>query len=327
MKKELYKSLYNVASLDAFATVEGNIVFTDSQAGTILGRHLEAIDPTIFEKQYPELVALIAGFTIDNTGGVAEYITSLKVDATGEFKEAGDKSTNKGKVTLKGDQSQIPVYEFEATSDWSDNQVKRLDTQGVNLVNRLLQGHDQIYKRDIDTITLVGIADRASSVGILNNTNFTSEAAGGEVETLTAKQRYEAIADLINDQHSAVNNTMAYKANRVIMPSRVRNALNVQYSDTSDPISVYNLLRRTFPDVELLETFRADTTARGGDLATSATVAISTNEMVGKIRIPEPLTVGEIYRLGSFHHAVDSRYRVAGYDLLEGLGGRRLTGL
>ena len=136
MDKKLYKALFNVVSLDAFASTESR-VFKDTAAGTILGRHLEAIDPTIFEKQYPELALLNAGFEVDNTGGVAEFITSLRIDTIGGFKEASDKDKNKGKVTLTGGTSQIPVYEFQANSDWTDNQVKRLDQEGVNLVNRL----------------------------------------------------------------------------------------------------------------------------------------------------------------------------------------------
>lgn len=326
MKKELYKKMYNVTALDSLAQKDKN-TFNDSMAGTILGRHLEAIDPTLFEKQYPELAALAAGFDIDNTGGVAEFITSLRVDVAGEFTESGDKSSNKGKITLKGEQSQMPVFEFEANSEWSDTQVKRDDLAGINLVNRLLEGHDKIYKRDIDRISLVGISSRPSSVGILNTTAFASTAAGSLITAMTAAQRFAAIAALINDQWSAVNNTVAYKANTIIMPSRVRNALNLQYDGLTSPKTVFKLLQETYPDVTFLETFRADTIANGGNLATSATVAVSTNSEVGKIRIPEALTIGQIYDKGSFHHAVDSRFRVAGYDVLEGAGGRRLTGL
>ena len=332
MDKKLYTALYDTESLDAFSNTDRDIFraprkgkFGDS-AGTILGRHLEAIDPTIFEKQYPELALLTAGFEIDNTGGVAEFITSLRVDTAGEFKEAGDKDKNKGKITLRGGQSQMPVYHYYSNSDWDDTQVARLDQQGINLVNRLIAGHDQLYKRKIDEIGLVGITER-SGLGLLNNTGFASSAAAGTVDTLTALQRYNAIADLINAQHSSVNNTPAYKANRVIMPARVMNFLNVQYTGLTTPMTVLKVLQETFPTVEFVETVRADTTENGGDLATSAVVAVSTNREVGVVRIPQPLTIGEIYRLGSFHHAVDSQFRIGGYDLLEGAGGRRLTGL
>jgi len=291
MDKKLYAKLFNVTALDALAVVENN-TFNDTQAGTILARHLEHIDPTIFETQYPDLAALTAGFEVDNSGGVASTITSLKVDESGEFRQAGDKDSNKGKITLHGAESQIPVFEYEATSEWSDTQIQRADQQGVNLVNRLLTAHDKIYKRDIDRVSLIGLEDVPLSRGLLNTTAFTSTAAGDNIEDMTPKQRYEAIADLINDQHSSVNNIMLYKANRVIMPVRVRNALNVQYEGITTPMSVYNVLRQTFPEVELIETFRADTLANGGNLSVSATLAVSNHGSVGKIRVPEALTIG-----------------------------------
>ena len=46
-----------------------------------------------------------------------------------------------------------------------------------------------------------------------------------------------------------------------------------------------------------------------------------------KMRIPVPLTVGEIVKMSSFDFRVDSKYRIAGLDILEDSGGRILTGL
>jgi hypothetical protein len=45
------------------------------------------------------------------------------------------------------------------------------------------------------------------------------------------------------------------------------------------------------------------------------------------MRIPQPLTIGEIVRRGSFNHAVDYKYRIAGLDVLEDSAARILTGL
>ena len=45
------------------------------------------------------------------------------------------------------------------------------------------------------------------------------------------------------------------------------------------------------------------------------------------MRIPQPLTIGEIIKVGSFDFHVDSKYRIAGLDVLENTAGRLLTGL
>jgi hypothetical protein len=59
----------------------------------------------------------------------------------------------------------------------------------------------------------------------------------------------------------------------------------------------------------------------------SATVAYANSDEAMKMRIPLALTIGEIVKLGSFNFHVDSKYRIAGLDVLEDTAGRILTGL
>jgi hypothetical protein len=61
--------------------------------------------------------------------------------------------------------------------------------------------------------------------------------------------------------------------------------------------------------------------------ATDKAVAFSTSEESMQMRIPMPLTIGEIVKQRSFSYNVESMFRIAGLDILEQDSGVILTGL
>ncbi len=313
-------TLYNLASFEAFCDSASQRGFTDAYAGTVLARNLTAVDPRIFEKKYPELALINSGIEADNSGGYARRIQSLRLQDLGGFTTSGDASDNKGKISLAGEDSFLRVVERESHSKWTDSEIREAELQGINLPQRYVQAHNRIYMREVDQIGLTG---GIGNEGLLNYSGFASDSAGGAIGTLTAVEKYEAFADSITTQRNAVNNTPEYSTNRVVMPVDVMNDLTATILDTAaGSSSVLAALRANFPDVTFMSSFRA------GDVGgVSATVFYSNNTEVMKMRIPQPLTIGEIIKLGSFDFQVDSKYRIAGLDVLEDTGGFILTGL
>ncbi len=312
--------IYNLDSLKKLEAQSTLAMFKDSDAGVILARSLTHVDPKVFEKKYPELVFMNSGITIDNSGGYVQRIQSRRIEDLGGFANAGDAADNKGKISLKGDQSAIKVIEREAHSKWTDTQIKQAELENRNLVTDYIQAHNKIYMRELDQAGYTGVG---GNLGLLNYTGFTSGAASGAIGTLTPQQMYDEIAGLLTDQWNGVANTVEYKANRVDMPVSVLNVLNVTILNTaSGSSSVLKGLQDNFPGVEFRGTERAEDV--GGN---SVTVAYSNNEESMIFRLPLALTVGEIIKTGSFDFQVDSKYRVAGVDFLEDTSGRILTGL
>lgn len=313
-------NLYDLARFQAFADSGSAAGFQDSDSGVVLARNLTAVDPKIFEKKFPELAFVNSGVQVDNSGGYAKRIQSLRTQEIGGFANAGDQSGNKGKISLAGEDSFLKVLEREAHSKWSDSEIKEADLQGINLVSRYVQSHNGIYLREIDEAGYVGMN---GNEGLLNSTAFTSGAAAGAIGTLTAQQMYDEFAGLITDQHNGVNNTPEYMATRVDMPIPVMNTLKSTMLNTAaGSSSVLKALQDNFPDVTFRSTFRANDV--GGS---SVTAAYSVNDEAMKMRVPVPLTIGEIVKISSFNFQIDSKYRVAGLDVLESTAGRLLTGL
>jgi hypothetical protein len=312
-------NLYNLDSFQGFQDSITTSGFADSFAGTVLARNLTAVDPKIFEKKYPELAFVNSGIQADNSGGYSAQIQSLRIQALGGFRNAGDAADNKGKISLAGEDSFIKVTERQAESKWTDSEIKQAELQNINLPQRYIQHHNAIYLREVDEIGLTG--GQLGNPGLLNF-GFAATSSNA-IGTLTPIQMYEVIADLIIDQRNTVNNTPEYSANRVIMPVDVMNTLSVTILNTAaGSATVMRALQDNFPDVQFLASFRA------GDVGgASATVAYSNSDEAMKMRIPLALTIGEIVKLGSFNFHVDSKYRVAGLDVLETTAGRIVTGL
>jgi hypothetical protein len=320
------ENAYNIPSFEAFCDSASRAGFADSYAGTVLARSLTQVDPRIFEKKFPELAFVNSGIEANNTGGYARRIQSLRLQALGGFTTAGDASGNKGKISLAGEDNFLVVVERESHSVWSDSEIKEADLQNINLPQRYIQYHNMIYMREVDQIGLVGVDD-GPSTGLLTG-DFETSSASGSVDSLTAQEMYDEIATLINTQRGLINNTPEYSANRVIMPTRVYNAYQSTILDTAaGSKSVLRALQDNYPDVQFLASPRGDTVDNGGDLATSTVVAYSNNSESMVMRIPQPLTVGEIIKTGSFDYKVDSKYRIGGLDVLEATSGFYLTGL
>jgi hypothetical protein len=331
---------YNLASFDRLAASGRRPAFVDScgqavamhtgfsdaaSSGVVLARNLTAVDPQIFEKKFPELSFVNSGIVTDNSGGAARAIQSLRIRDQGDFVTAGDSSGNKGKISLSSEDSTIPVVIRQAHSEWTETDIAEAALQNINLVSKFIEATNRRYMRNIDEIGYLGIPDKTTSTGLLNHAGFTSGAATGAIGTLTAQQMYDDIADLINSQKNAVNNTPEYMANRVDMPIYVLNVLeNTMLNTAASPASVLKALQGNFPGVEFRGTFRADD---AGGAGVSHTVAYSNNSEVMKMRIPTPLTVGEIIKVTSFDFRVDYMYRIAGVDILEDTGGYIMTGL
>ena len=318
--------LYNTQSFKDMSEMIGGtfkgISFSDAYNGTVLERNLTEVDPKIFEKKYPKLTFFNIGISSDNSGGAAKRVQSLRLLDHGQFVLSGEETTNKGKISLSGEDNDILVYDKTAFAEWTKSDVETAALQDYSLTGRLMSAMDKQYKREIDEIGFTGIG---ANEGLLNNSIFSTGAASDSIDNLTPQEMYDEIASLITDQHNAVANTLEYMADTVVMPTTVLNALQVTMLNTaSSPATVLSALKGNFPGVKFVSSYRAND---GGVGSVSATVALKASEDTMKFRIPTPLEIGEIFRLGSFHWKVDARYRAAGLDILEDTSGRILTGL
>ena len=327
-KKMKLSHLYNLDSMKSLEAQSKDTMFKDSAGGIVLARNLEVIDPRIFEQQYPGLSFINSGISVDNTGGYGNSITKIKLSGMGDFTYAGDKSGNKGKISLQAEDDTIPVFQLESFSEWDDTEIQQASMQNINLVQKYISVTNERYNHKLDEIGYTGHKyndGTQKSEGLLNSSLFASSTASAAIGTLTGPQMYDEIASLITDQWNGVSNVDAYKANKVSMPTSVFNVLSQTILNSAGSHeSVLTALKSNFPTVTFEATSKAEASNLGG---TSVTVAWSTNPDAMIMRVPQPLTIGKIIDKGSFAFQQDSKARVGGLDVAESLAGRRLTGL
>lgn len=319
------RKVFGVKSFeDAAATAQS---FKDSTGGLIFAQNLQHISPEVFTQAFPDLTLLsLSGIQVNNEGAGATSITKLKLSIQGGFRQSGDNTDTKGRITLTGESDTIPVSVFDAESDWSQIELERAQRQNINLPSRLMEAHSELYQREIDSIGFVGQtldSGASKTEGLLNYSGFTSTAASGAASTLTGAQLYDEISGLINDQWNDVLNVEEYKANMCVLPTGVYNlASRLVYSTSGTTTkTVLQALRENMPSVTFFSSTKANSV--GGS---SVTCAFSNGRRAMQLRIPDPLAISNVYQMG-FKFGVGSYFGIAGIDFIENKGGRLLTGL
>lgn len=322
-KKPLAASIYNLKSFeDAAAYAAKN--FTDA-SGIVLARNLQYLSAEIFTQEYPDLVLLNQGITVNNEGGYATSVQKLKLGISGDFREAGTNTDTNGKITLIGEDDSIPTFFLDAHSEWSDIELKQAELANISLPARMLEAHNQRYNEKIDEIGFIGQVrtnGTQKTTGLLNYAGWDSDNAAGTAAALTGLELYQEIADLITRQWANVYNTTSFMADRVLMPDTVYNiaAAKILNSNGSE-MTVLAALRANFPGV----TFGLTTKSRsvGGS---SVTIAFSSNRRGIQLRLPVPLNISDIHQRGSKYY-VESYFGIAGLDVIEDGAAAVLRGL
>lgn len=294
-------------------------LFTDAN-GILLGKQLTHVDPKIFQKLYPDNVFLNSGISIDNSGGFSNQIQKLRISEKGGFRDANDRGSNKGIISLDSEAATIGAIERTATINYSDTEIEQAKLGNYNLVERLLGAADKIYRQEIDEILAVG---NTLNKGLLNYAGFIVDSGSEITAASLGTSDYNQIASLITDQWNGVNNTNGYMANRIVMPTRVMNILSAKKWNASiSEKSVLQILKESFTSVTFMSSWRNESVE-----GVSVTIAYATSEDAMSNRIPLPLLIGKTVPDGSFGYRADSKYRIAGLDVHENKAGRIATGL
>ena len=315
--------LYNIKSFED--KIAHSKKFTDA-GGIILSRNLEHLSTEIFTQEYPELTFLMQGISINNEGGYADTIKKIKLAIAGDFREMGHNTNTTGKITLEGEDDNIPVFSLDAESIWNEMELKKSEMQSINLPGRFMEAHNELYNRKIDAIGYVGQLRSNGTVktrGLLNYT-WDADASPSLASVLTPQALYDEIADLINRQWRNVFNVPAYMADRVVMPWSVYNITSTKIlNSAAGSSSVLRALQDNFPSITFGMTSRAEA---GQANVTSSTVAFSTNRRAMQFRLPVPLEISSIDQRG-FKYYMESYFSIAGLDVIEDGAAAILTGL
>jgi hypothetical protein len=309
------KNLYDLQSFDG--AIE-QVKQMDTAGGTILGRNLEYVTQEVFKQRIAGVTFLDSGIEIDNSGGWADAITKRKIGVNGGFRTDGDNSNTNGKISIKAESDTIPVIMREASSDWTEMQLKQSDLEGRNLVQDLIGGHDQLYKQEIDEI---GYTGGAVGTGLLNYGSWSSDASAKTFANSTGLEMYNEVRDIINLQRSAVLNDPMYRCNSMILHPDTFNLLSgTPLNTAAGSDSVLEAIKKNLGITNITLSHRAEISS------VKRLVVYSTFREGMVMRIPQALMVSPVDQKG-FHYYVESLFRIGGLDVAEDAAAYVLTGV
>lgn len=313
--------LYNTDSIDEMVASRHAFkvpkrINQTNDSGILLARHLTAVNPKVLNFKYPDLVFSELGLTLDNTGGYAQRIQTLRLKASGKF---GPEGSDRGKINIDAEDTLLKVSVREAVVDWSHRKIKEAELGNYNVVDRSMAAALTVYNQEIDTAALTGVENK----GLLNNTSYTTTAASSTFASLTPAQMFSFIADEITAQHTSVNNTTEYSANFCILPISVSNLAERTLLNTYTNQTVLTVLKNTFPSVTFVQTGKADVVGSGNVKVMSL---FSNSKEAVAFRIPVPLQFSPVQQQ-HWDFSTVGKYHQGGLDVLEGKSGRIVTGL
>lgn len=294
----------------------------NSDTGLLLQRHLTHVNPKVLEKKFPQLATHNFKLEVDNSGGYADRIQSLRTSVKGNFSEVGSAG---GKTTIDVEDTTIPNKFRDTLIKWDTIGINKALLGNFNIVDRSMAGVIQVYNQEIDTAVIVGLDD-VGIKGLSNNVHYNTVLGGGGFQALSATQQYNFITEHINAQHNAVNSsvddkddkktTSVYAANICLMPTLVFNIIQKNILNEFNNASVLKVLRTNLPSVNFIHSAKL----------TDEMVIFSNTEDSISLRIPVPMFFSPIYNK-HFEFSTKSMYSIAGVDILEPASGLVVSGL
>lgn len=314
------KSISDIKNTQISDIATSNVV--NSDGGILLQRHLTHVNPKVLEKKFPQLATHNFKLEVDNSGGYADRIQSLRTVVQGDFSEVGSAG---GKTTIDVEDTTIPSFFKDSLVKWDTVGLNRALRGNFNIVDRSLAGVVQVYNQEIDTAIIIGLDD-VGIKGLSNNVHYTTVIESGGFQALSATQQYNLITEHINAQHNSVNasvddkddkkTTSVYAANICLMPTSIFNIIQKNILNEFNNASVLRVLRTNLPSVNFIHSAKL----------TDEMVIFSNSEDSISLRIPVPMFFSPIYNK-HFDFSTKAMYGIAGVDVLEPASGLIVSGL
>lgn len=322
----LLSQKYNLVSISDIKNTQISDIapshVVNSDTGILLQRHLTHVNPKVLEKKFPQLATHNFKLEVDNSGGWADQIQSLRTSVKGSFSEVGSAG---GKTTIDVEDTTIPSKFRDTLIKWDTKGINQALLGNFNIVDRSMRGVIQVYNQEIDTAVIIGLDD-VGIEGLSNNVHYSTVIESGDFQALSANQQYNLITEHINAQHGAVNSsvddkddkktTSVYAANICLMPTLIFNIIQKNIINEFNNASVLKVLRANLPSVNFVHSAKL----------TDEMVIFSNSEDSISLRIPVPMFFSPVYNK-HFEFSTKSMYGIAGVDILEPSSGLIVSGL
>ena len=312
MGKIKLNDLYDIESFK-IATEQARTF--DGSIGTILPRSLEYVSQNLHRQVGANQTFLQLGISVDNSGGYADFITSLKYGANGDFALDGNRTQTVGRIELQGEKSSIKVDGYSAESSYTETELQKANLENRNLLAEFINAHNMKYNEKIDTLGYVGDT-KSKKQGIINYNGWDEQTSAKKWRQMTNQELSDAMRDIVINQQKG-KNTKFYATKIIVSPELYTRLRVSDYKDYSD-VTIAQKLERDL-NITFVPTYLA---IRKTD---EVAVAICTDPDAIAFRVPQRLKISPVHQRG-WRYYFESEFRIGGVDVLEDVG-FRLKGL
>ena len=305
MSKLKIAQIVNLVSLfDSAKTIHKLTDGVGGVNGAISPQALTVIGKEIFQYMPPKATYLSLGLNIDNSGGVANFITSLRTRAEGEYKETGNKSDTHGVIGITGEESPIRVKGYMAGSSFSDIDIAQAKLEGRNLLGELYQAHGLKYFEKVDELGFKGLFD----------SDYDRKDSTKEWRDMTDTELLTFTYNLLQEQREGKNANF-WADLLVVSPELETKLRTTDYSGYKEG-TIAQKIESTF-NIRVKSTYRASTAGTGDK---EVMLALCSARGSVSSRIPQPLKLSPTHKRG-FSNYFEGTFRCAGSDILDLSGG------
>jgi hypothetical protein len=277
--------------------------------GAVAPETARAVAREVFSYVPEDVTVFDTGISTDNTGGVANYISSIRETVNGEYQETGTSSNTKGIITVGGSSKPLKVVGYNAISNFSDFDVEQASAEGRSIRSLLYQAHSIKYFNKLDEVFYNSVDKQGFKVD-----NAKKDWKNSTDEEISIEFREFLLAQLVGTNG-------AYSANVLLMPKY--HALRLHASDhkESSDLSMWDRVKMFLMDYG----YQAPKIV-ASDKLTDRITFLSNNQNASKIRIPRKLKFSKVHKIG-FQNSFEGMFRVAGLDTANSKVGRQLKGV
>ncbi len=259
----------------------------DADESVAFARQLEAIEPKVYQKLFPQYKARTL-FPVDNSGGKGvQFITYYLNERIGSAQLISDYANDFRRVNVRRKKYTAPVAAYGESIVYSMDEIDAANRAGEQLDASMAVAAREGYEQRFDEIAFAG--DSTSGlVGALNNPNvpIVSLAAAGLWTAKTADQIINDFAALLKSIPTVTNDV--HQATTVIMPVDSYELIKRMRLGSTNETTVLKFLLDTNPGLQIEKSFRLATAGAG---STRRMMAYQKDADVLSLREPEPFMI------------------------------------
>lgn len=269
MNKHLHYDEADLPALNAVAAqvqkaMGGNVVLRED-AGILTARDLDYVKKQVYERKFPEMMALMLIPRDTESPEYAETVTYKYYDAVGMAKVISNYADDLPRVDVMGKEHTIKVRQIGDAYGYNFKELAASAANGINLPTRKAEQARRAIEIKLNQIALMGDEEHGL-FGLVNHPNIGVTTLPSQKNWLTDNPTAAELIKDVGAMHDAVlvQSKNAHRPNAFWLSVRHAAVLKNTLVPDSGGKTVWERLRERYPNLRFVEMAELDAVGFGG---------------------------------------------------------------